>query len=145
VAPAAYVAAGIAEAPFFKTGWVAMRLGLGLLAVPFFAVYRPGLLIVGNPGEILYATVVSFAGIVLVSGGFGGYLLGSRNVIERIGLVVAGLLLVWPPFIADILGVALGIAILMPWRKARTLGSRLLGQSKKQAREEAQREPQISK
>lgn len=73
------------------------------------------MLIVRNSDEILYATVVSFAGIVLIFWGFGGYLLGSRNVRERIGLVIAGLLLVWPPFIADLLGAAIDITILVPW------------------------------
>jgi TRAP transporter 4TM/12TM fusion protein len=144
-APPVFVAAGIAGAPFFRTGWLSMRLGLGLLAVPFFAIYRPGLLIIGNPGEILYATVVSFAGIILISGGVGGYLLGPRNVVERIGLIVAGLLLVWPPFIADLLGAAMGITILVPWTKARALVARLLGQSAKQAPEEIQRGPRVPK
>ena len=124
VAPASYIAAGIAGSDFMRTGFTAMRLGMALLIVPFFIVYEPSLVMVGDPGTILRVFARSFIGVVLLSAGVSGYLLRFRNVVERVCLVAAGLLMIWPSLVTTVSGIALGMVILIPWSKVLALVSR---------------------
>ena len=66
VAPAAYVAAAIAQAPSMATGWTAMRFGWSSYIVPFLFVYSPAILMQGSVIDIVAVTVTSLFGIWLV-------------------------------------------------------------------------------
>ena len=60
---ATYAAAAIAKSDFWKTGWVAMRLGIVAYIVPFVFVYHPALIFKG--GWLDIATAVFTAAIAL--------------------------------------------------------------------------------
>lgn len=66
VALSAYAGAGIAGADPMKTGWTAFRIGLAGYIVPFLAVYKPAIMLIGTP--ILPSVLdVTFSVIAVVS------------------------------------------------------------------------------
>src|SRR5690606_21280185 len=63
VALAAYAAAGLADAPVSKVGWLAVKLGLTGFIIPFFFVVEPSILLLGRVGEIVLYTTTSVIGV----------------------------------------------------------------------------------
>jgi TRAP transporter 4TM/12TM fusion protein len=128
VALAAMTAAGVAQSPFMKTGFTAVRLGVVLYFIPFFFVYAPALVAQGTLPDILYTSFTAFLGVFLLSCGLEGYLIGVGRVdgyLLRGGLVAAGLLIAHPNVTTDIMGYILGAAVvaavyLVEKRKGRT-------------------------
>ena len=107
VALAAYAAAGIAHSDPFKTGWVAMRLGLSGFIIPFMFVMGPSLLLLGEPLTIVRSVMTAIAGVACLSAAIVGYGLAPLRFWERLGLFIAGLLLIDPGFMTDVIGIAL--------------------------------------
>jgi TRAP transporter 4TM/12TM fusion protein len=111
-----YVAAAIAKANFWKTGWTGMRLGIAAYVVPFVFAFHPALILVGTAGEIIVAIVTASVGIFLIAAGCARYLFRPLNW-GKCGIFwLAGLLLLLPKWsgawlIADGLGLALGVAL----------------------------------
>lgn len=64
-----YIAAAIARADFWKTGWTAMRLGIAAYVVPFVFALHPALILVGTAGEIILAVATAFLGVVIIGVG----------------------------------------------------------------------------
>jgi TRAP transporter 4TM/12TM fusion protein len=73
VAPAAFVAAAIAQAPSMATGWTAMRFGWASYIVPFLFVYSPAILMQGSIVDIVVVTVTSLFGIWLICAAMTGF------------------------------------------------------------------------
>jgi TRAP transporter 4TM/12TM fusion protein len=121
---ATYAAAAIARADFWRTGWTGMRLGIVAYIVPFVFVFHPALIFEGTWGEILATIVTASIGVVLLGIGCAGYLFRPLGWIQRVGLIVAGLLLLMPPlsgvpeFVTDVTGLALG-ALMIVFERAR--------------------------
>lgn len=114
VAPAAFVAAGIAGAPPLKTAFQAMQLGISLLLVPFAFVFAPGMLLL--PGypliEIVQPIVTSIIGVVYMSIGISGYLLRTIGPWGRAIMIAAGVMCIIPELYTDIIGIVLGLAVI---------------------------------
>lgn len=96
VALAAFAAAGIAGSDTMKTGWIATRLGIVLLTVPFLFVYRPSLLIIGPPLQIIQAFVIALIGCLALAVALEGYCFRQLSIIDRL-LWLAGAILVIVP------------------------------------------------
>lgn len=126
VCPAAYAAASIAGAPMMKTGFQAMRLGIVLMIVPFLFVYNPVLLMIGDPLEIVQATITAMIGVTLLAGAMEGYLLKPANWVQRAMMGIGGLLLIIPGWETDLAGFALGVAVLLWQLVERRLASQKL-------------------
>lgn len=110
VALAAYAGAGIAGAPPMQTGFTAFRLSLGKALVPFMFVYAPSLLFVDFTW--LQFSVALVSGIICVtalSAASIGYFGVTINRVEKLLLVVGGLLLISPNAIPIVIG---GIAVI---------------------------------
>lgn len=101
VAPAAYVAAAIANAPSMATGWTAMRFGWVAYIVPFLFVYSPAILLKGSPTDIAIVTVTSLAGIWLVCAAMTGYFVRVMSLRLRGAFVAAGVLLLLPHQVSE--------------------------------------------
>lgn len=123
VALAAYAAAGIAHSDPFKTGWVAMRLGLSGFIIPYMFVMGPSLLLVGDLLTIIRTIFTAIAGVISLSAAIVGYGLAPLRVWERLGLAVAGILLIDPGLVTDGIGIVLLIILsgrqYMAWRMNR--------------------------
>jgi TRAP transporter 4TM/12TM fusion protein len=125
VAPAAYVAAAIAQAPSMATGWTAMRFGWSSYIVPFLFVYSPAILMKGSVVDIVAVTVTSLFGIWLICVAMTGYFVRTMNWKIRVVFALAGVMLLSPHQVSDlllwinILGASAGIALIAYELKAR--------------------------
>lgn len=114
VAPPIYVTALIADAPFWKTGWAAMRIGVVVYLVPFYLIFRPALVFVGTPMEIALAIVLSAIGVAAVAAGLAGYVTHRIGWPERILLFGGGFFIAIPGWHWIVIGaVALAVAVLL--------------------------------
>lgn len=113
VALGTIASAAIAGAPPMRSGFLAMRLGIGSFIMPFLFVLSPTMLLVGATGEIIQTTVTAILGSVLLACALGGhlYFLGKINGYLRILSFVSGFCLLYPRWEADIAGLVLLIAI----------------------------------
>jgi TRAP transporter 4TM/12TM fusion protein len=112
-----YVAAAIAKANFWKTGWTGMRLAIAAYVVPFIFAYQPALILVGSVNEIIIALLTATIGIALLAAGCAGYLFRPISWSKRGLLWLAALLLLLPStsnifLLADFVGFFLGAAVL---------------------------------
>ncbi len=125
VAPAAYVAAAIAQAPSMATGWTAMRFGWSAYIVPFLFVYSPAILLIGDTADIVIVTATSLAGIWLICAAMTGYFARLLDLSMRAGFAAAGVLLMLPHQASPLMlwlnfaGLALGVALVARELKAR--------------------------
>src|SRR5205809_2233572 len=67
-----YIAASIARANFWQTGWTAMRLGIAAYFVPFIFALHPPLILMGTLKEILIAIITAAIGVILLGAGCAG-------------------------------------------------------------------------
>ena len=92
VALAAFAAATITKADPLATGLAAMRMGWAAFIIPFVFVGSSHLLLNGSYLEIALALALSAVGVVTVTAGIVGFWRRHLHVLERIVLIVLGLL-----------------------------------------------------
>jgi TRAP-type uncharacterized transport system fused permease subunit len=87
--------------------------------LPFMFVLSPdgvGLLLKLPPGgtwlDVAWITLTAVIGIVALAGGVQGWFLRKALLLERLMLVAAGLMLVYPLPIFDVFGIGLMIAVI---------------------------------
>jgi TRAP transporter 4TM/12TM fusion protein len=102
-----FAAAAIAGSPPMATAWQAMRLGAVLFIVPFMFVYQPALLMIGPWPQILLAGGTATLGVICLAAGLQGWLRCRTTLLDRVMLLVAGLLFVTPWVLADVIAVLL--------------------------------------
>ncbi len=118
-----YIAASIARADFWQTGWTAMRLGIAAYIVPFIFALHPPLIFIGTAKEILIAIFTAVVGVVLLGAGCAGYLFRPLSWLKRGLLWLAALMLLLPAWsdawlIADFAGFVLaGAVVAWEWNR----------------------------
>ncbi|MSP88974.1 MAG: TRAP transporter fused permease subunit [Alphaproteobacteria bacterium] len=114
-----YVCAGIANENGMRVSFLATRIALPALIVPFMFVYSPALLLQGDPLDILIAGTTTLVGILAVSIALIGYWTTALRPWERVLALIGGALLIFPGLITDGLGVILlAIMTFSSWRRA---------------------------
>jgi TRAP-type uncharacterized transport system fused permease subunit len=107
---------------------MAWKYTLPAFLVPLMFVLEPSglaLLAKGPLEGILWSTATAMLGLLMLAGGLAGWLLLQTNKLESGLLVVGGLALVYPGWIADAVGVGSGLAALaLQWLRM-SAGSRL--------------------
>lgn len=122
VGAAAFLAATIAGAKPMQTSFTAMRLGVVIYFVPLFFLFQPALVLQGDLTPLIYVLPSIIIGIVILSGGLEGYLLGVGMVKPwlRMPLVAAGFAFSFPGFKTTIVaGIACAILVALVWRDNR--------------------------
>lgn len=112
VALASFAAAAIARAGLWETGFAAVRIGIAAFLIPFLFIYMPELLLRGSPLAIAVATARSAAGMWCLAASVQGWGRRPATALERLALLAAALLFVWPSPWADALAVALGAGVI---------------------------------
>ena len=113
VAMASYAAAGIAQCNPSKCGFAAFKLAISGFILPFMFVYNPVLLNQGIWYEVLYSVFTALAGVYCLSCVTENFFMKwNINVVQRIMLGVAALLLIQPGIVTDIIGAVLVIGVL---------------------------------
>jgi TRAP transporter 4TM/12TM fusion protein len=121
VALAAYAAAGLAGASPMKIGWAAVGLGASTFIVPFIFAYSPELLGEGAALNVLWACITAVIGVTAISAGSIGFLMVQLKWFERILMAVAGLTLIIPGIITDMIGFGLvGIVVFLNYLRKKT-------------------------
>jgi TRAP transporter 4TM/12TM fusion protein len=118
-----YIAASMAQANFWQTGWTAMRLGIAAYFVPFIFALHPPLIFIGTATDLVIAIVTASIGVVMLGAGCAGYLFRPLSWIKRGFLWLAAIMLLLPStsnvlLFADVIGFALGTA-LVAWEWSR--------------------------
>ena len=125
VALAAFAAAGLSGGSPMRTGFVAMRLALGGLIVPFVFVYQPELLMLdGTAADTVRAAVILLIGVALLAVAAEGHLFVPLPIWLRIVLALVAIGLVTPDYVLDLIGAvaalaAIGVAVFMAKRQER--------------------------
>jgi TRAP-type uncharacterized transport system fused permease subunit len=107
VALAVFAAAGIAKSNLWTTGLAAVRIGVTGFIVPFMFVYEPALLMIGPWPTVLRSSLTALAGVVIVAAGLHGNFITRSRLWQSTVLVVAGLCLIDPGLVTDVIGAAM--------------------------------------
>ncbi len=107
VSLAAFAGAGIAGAPPMRTAFTAAMLAGAGFIVPFMFVYGPEILLIGTPMGIVHATITATVGVILLAAGAVGYSRRHLAVWERFLAVAGALVLVYPGWTSDVIGLVL--------------------------------------
>ncbi len=117
VALAAYAGAAIAGSKALPTSVTAFKLGLAAFIVPFMFFYSPALLMLGSWLSIIHYTATACVGVFLLSAAVQGWFFGRTNILLRLVLGVAALLMISGGLITDLVGIGLGLAVFAWQRK----------------------------
>lgn len=118
IALAAFAAASVADARPMQTGWAAVRFGWIAFVVPFLFVFSPTLILIGDPGPIVWAITTAGFGVWLICAALAGYLFERISPLKRIMFAAAGLAALVPSGVVegalflDFLGVGVGIILI---------------------------------
>src|SRR3954469_21701434 len=124
-----FAAAAITGGDAYKTTLQCWKYTTPAFLVPFMFVLDPngtGLLLTGSFktlgnadwGSIALVTFTAAVGIVALAGGLQGWLLRRTSMVERVMLIAAGFLLVYPKALFDAIGFALMVIVVaMQWLK----------------------------
>jgi TRAP transporter 4TM/12TM fusion protein len=115
MAPDAFVAAGIADAPMMKTAFTACRLAMVIFIIPYMFVYNNALLLIGTPGQIFLVSITAFFGVMALASAAQNYLGGKLTLIVQLLLFLGGGCLIYPGWPTDIAGFI--IVLFISWRR----------------------------
>ena len=108
VALAAYAGSAIAKSNPMKTGINASKLAIGAFVVPYIFCMNPAMLLIDVTAfKVIQIIVTSLIGIFGVAAAMNGYLFQRLSWPFRIVICVAGLMMMDPTLITDIVGIVL--------------------------------------
>ena len=115
VALAAYAGSAIAKSNPMKTGVNATKLAIAAFIVPYIFAYNPALLFENLAGwwQVLQIAATSLVGIFGVAACLNGYLFRKIPLILRLGILIGGLMLLYPSTITDLVGIAIVAAVVL--------------------------------
>lgn len=121
VALAAYAGAGIARANPFQTGVVASKLAIAAFIVPYIFVLNPAMVLIGTTPYLLTNNLVTaLLGMIGVGAAMIGFCVAPMNWFERVWFGIAGLMLIDPGLVTDIIGIAmLVVGFVIQYRKKK--------------------------
>ena len=106
VALAAYAGSAIAKADPMRTGFNATKLAIAAFLIPYMFCLNPSMLLIDtNAGEFVIIIITSIVGMYAIAAGLEGYMLTDTNMLFRIILIAAGLLLIYPGTLTDVIGI----------------------------------------
>ena len=124
VALAAYAGSAISGGSPMKTGVNATRLAIAGFIIPFIFAMSPDMLLINTTWyEVALITVTSIVGMYGVTYGLSGFSAYERHgygktlgIVLRIIAIAGGLLLIYPGYVTDIIGVLL-VGGVLAWQK----------------------------
>jgi len=98
-----------------KTGVNATKLAIAAFIVPYIFAYNPALLFENLAGwwQVLQIAATSLVGIFGVAACLNGYLFRKIPLILRLGILIGGLMLLYPSTITDLVGIAIVAAVVL--------------------------------
>ena len=111
VCPGVYVAAGIADADWLKTAWIAVRLAIVKYILPFLFIFNTSLLLIGSPSRIIWSVITATAGVYMIAAGTMGYFVKNLGMVMRIVLIAGALLCFSTDPVRVGVGIILGVCV----------------------------------
>ena len=114
VATAAVIAAGIAEANFWRTCGAAIRIAAPLFILPIALVYNPGLVAMNlGPATFILGILVLLGAITIIYGlNYPFELSPGRRILARVGLAVLGMfIMIFPSNIVKLAGITIFVGV----------------------------------
>ena len=111
-----FAAAALTKGNPYKTTMYAWKYTLPAFIVPFMFTLDPkgvGILLKGPVMDVIWTTITAFIGIAALAGGVENRLFKKTTLYERIMLIVAGLALVYPEPLYDIVGFGLIVLVIV--------------------------------
>ena len=106
VALAAYAGSAIAKSNPMRTAFNATKLAIAAFLIPYIFCLNPQMLLIDTTiGGFVMIAVTSFIGMFAVAAAIEGYMFGPMNPVFRIILAAAGLALMYPGTVTDIIGI----------------------------------------
>lgn len=114
VALAAFAATGISGGEPIRTGINATKLAIAAFIIPYMFIFEPELLMIDVtlPG-MSWIIITALTGMIAIGAGLIGFWYRKLHWLERIIVVVAGLLLMYPEGNSDIFGAVIFIMMLV--------------------------------
>lgn len=120
VALTAYVAAGIAHTPVFRTGVYSFLIALVAFLIPFVWIYEPALIFQGPLSSTILYFLLCAISIVALAAGVMGYLFTAATMPERVLFFISGVAIIIPEMTSTIVGlVLLAVLAAFNYRKAK--------------------------
>jgi TRAP transporter 4TM/12TM fusion protein len=124
VCMAAFAGASIAKSDPMRTGFTALKFSAFLFVIPVLFVYTPILMPEGLTFAAAQVMLTSFVAVVAAAAAFSGFLVARTGPLERAGLIVSAVLLLFPQMLVSVAGLALLAAIyLLQARRVRAVPS----------------------
>jgi TRAP transporter 4TM/12TM fusion protein len=111
-----FAAAALTKGNPYKTTMYAWKYTLPAFIVPFMFtldIKGVGILLKGPVTDVIWTTVTAFFGIAALAGGVENWFFKQTTLYERIMLLAAGLLLVYPIPLCDIIGFGLMVLVVV--------------------------------
>jgi len=114
VALAAYAGAAIAKSNPLLTAVNATRLAIAAFIVPFIFVFSPEMLFIGTtPLSFVQIIITSIIGMFNIAIGVEGYMLRKLGIPLRVIAIIAGLMLIDPGIVTDLIGIGLSAFVVI--------------------------------
>lgn len=105
VALAAFAASGISGGDPIKTGVNSAKLAIAAFIIPYIIVYSPALLMIDVTAvEVIWVVITALLGMIAIGAGVIGFWYRSINWLERLVIIAAGLAMIYPESMSDIIG-----------------------------------------
>jgi TRAP transporter 4TM/12TM fusion protein len=106
-----FIASAMAQSNWVKTAFISIRLSIGAFLIPFMMIINPAMLLIGSTTDIIRCTLTALIGITALASGFMGYFTKPLNMPIRVILCLAGIMLVDPMLMTDIIGITAAVII----------------------------------
>ena len=115
VALAAYAGSAIAKSDPMKTGITATKLAIAAFIVPYIFAYNPGMLFVGDATvfDVVIIGITALLGLFGVATALNGYFYCKVPAVLRIVLLGAGLCMMIPGLLTDVIGLVVLVAVVV--------------------------------
>ena len=114
VALAAYAGSAIAKSNPMKTGINATKLAIGAFIVPYIFCMNPSMLFIDTTAlSVIQIIITSLVGIFGVAAALNGFLGRRISPALRVVICIAGLLMMDPGLVTDLIGIALFAAVVL--------------------------------
>lgn len=126
VALGAFAAASVANTPPMRTGFESMRIGSVIYFIPFFFVFDPGLILIGEWQNIVFSIALALFGVFVFACAIQGYMTGigplffqnTWGTLLRLPILVGAVLIALPgeaiPSWSDTDLLVAGLALIVP-------------------------------
>ena len=112
VALAAYAGSAIAKSNPMKTALNASKLAIAAFLIPYIFCLNPQMLLIDTTAVgFIMIVVTSFIGMFAIAAAIEGYMLEPLNPVFRVLLAAAGLALIYPGTLTDVIGIVVVAAI----------------------------------